>query len=51
MAERAGAVRTVELPASHAVMMSRPAEIVDVIVTAAEQRRDVRARSVSAGPR
>jgi pimeloyl-ACP methyl ester carboxylesterase len=51
MAERAGAVRTVELPASHVVMMSRPAEIVDVIVTAAEQRRDVRARAVSAGPR
>jgi pimeloyl-ACP methyl ester carboxylesterase len=35
MAERAGAVRTVELPASHVVMMSQPAEVTDVIVAAA----------------
>ncbi len=38
MAERAGAVRTVELPASHVVMMSWPAEVVDVIVAAAESQ-------------
>ena len=44
MAERAGAVRTLELPASHVVMMSRPTEVVDVIVEAAETRDDVRSR-------
>jgi pimeloyl-ACP methyl ester carboxylesterase len=38
MAERAGAVQTIELPASHVVMMSRPAEVVDVIVAAAQSR-------------
>jgi len=35
MAERAGAVRTVELRASHAVMVSNPAAVVQVIVEAA----------------
>ena len=48
MAERAGAVRTVELAGSHVVMMSRPADVVDVIVEAAQARRDVRAFAVSA---
>jgi pimeloyl-ACP methyl ester carboxylesterase len=48
MAERAGAVQTVELPASHVVMMSRPSEVVDVIVAAAETRKDVRPLVVSA---
>lgn len=35
MAERAGAVRTVELRASHVVMISKPAKVVQVIVEAA----------------
>jgi pimeloyl-ACP methyl ester carboxylesterase len=35
MAERAGAVRTVELRASHALMISKPAAVVDVIIEAA----------------
>jgi pimeloyl-ACP methyl ester carboxylesterase len=35
MAERAGAVGTVELRASHAVMISKPAAVVDVIIEAA----------------
>jgi pimeloyl-ACP methyl ester carboxylesterase len=35
MAERAGAVRTVELDASHVVMISQPAAVVRVIVEAA----------------
>jgi len=35
MAARAGAVRTLELPASHVVMMSKVDEVVDVIVEAA----------------
>jgi pimeloyl-ACP methyl ester carboxylesterase len=49
MAERAGAVQTVELPASHVVMMSRPSEVVDVIVAAAAQTgNDVRPLVVSA---
>jgi pimeloyl-ACP methyl ester carboxylesterase len=37
MAERAGAVRTVELDASHALMISQPGAVVDVIVEAARQ--------------
>jgi pimeloyl-ACP methyl ester carboxylesterase len=36
MAERAGAVQTVELSASHVVMMSQPDAVVDVIVEAAQ---------------
>jgi pimeloyl-ACP methyl ester carboxylesterase len=36
MAARAGAVRTIELPASHVVMMSRAQDVVDVIVEAAD---------------
>ena len=36
MAERADAVRTVELSASHVVMMSKPAAVVRVIVEAAQ---------------
>jgi pimeloyl-ACP methyl ester carboxylesterase len=51
MADRAGAVECVELPASHVVMMSRPAEVVDVIVAAVQARRDVRADAVGAGRR
>jgi pimeloyl-ACP methyl ester carboxylesterase len=35
MAQRAGAVRTVELRASHALMISKPAAVVDVIIEAA----------------
>jgi pimeloyl-ACP methyl ester carboxylesterase len=35
MAARAGAVRTVELPASHVVMMSKAHDVVDIIVEAA----------------
>jgi pimeloyl-ACP methyl ester carboxylesterase len=38
MAQRAGAVRTVELSASHVVMMSQPDAVVDVIVEAAQQQ-------------
>ncbi len=38
MAERAGAVSTVELTASHVVMMSQPEAVVDVIVEAAQQQ-------------
>jgi pimeloyl-ACP methyl ester carboxylesterase len=37
MAERAGAVETVELPASHVLMISRPAEVVDLIEAAAQR--------------
>jgi pimeloyl-ACP methyl ester carboxylesterase len=48
MADRAGAVQSVELPASHVVMMSRPTEVVDVIVTAAEVRHEVRPDPVGA---
>jgi pimeloyl-ACP methyl ester carboxylesterase len=47
MAERAGAVRTVELSASHVVMMSKPAEVVDVIVAAAATRRDAQAPAMA----
>jgi pimeloyl-ACP methyl ester carboxylesterase len=47
MAERAGAVRAVELPASHVVMMSNPSAVVDVIVEAAENRQSA-ARSEAA---
>jgi pimeloyl-ACP methyl ester carboxylesterase len=36
MAERAGTVRTVELRASHVVMMSKPGPVVGVIIEAAE---------------
>jgi pimeloyl-ACP methyl ester carboxylesterase len=36
MAERAGAVRTVEIRASHVVMMTHPAAVVRVIVDAAK---------------
>lgn len=36
MAERAGAVETVELPASHVLMISKPAELVDLIDAAAQ---------------
>jgi pimeloyl-ACP methyl ester carboxylesterase len=46
MAGRAGAVETVELPASHVLMMSRPEAVVDVIVAAAEGGRDVRSGAV-----
>jgi len=35
MAQRAGAVRTVEIRASHVVMMTHPAAVVRVIVEAA----------------
>jgi pimeloyl-ACP methyl ester carboxylesterase len=49
MADRAGAVQRVELPSSHVAMMSRPAEVVDVIVTAAVASRDVRPEAVGAG--
>jgi pimeloyl-ACP methyl ester carboxylesterase len=49
MAERAGAVRTVELPASHVLMISRPAELIDVIVVAAEAGADARTASVTSG--
>jgi pimeloyl-ACP methyl ester carboxylesterase len=38
MAQRAGAVRTVELRASHAVMISKPAAVVEVIVEAARHQ-------------
>jgi pimeloyl-ACP methyl ester carboxylesterase len=48
MAARAGAVRTVELPASHVVMTSRPGDVVDVIVAAAETRSETRAHAVTA---
>jgi pimeloyl-ACP methyl ester carboxylesterase len=51
MAERAGAVQTVELPASHVVMMSRPTEVVDVIVAAARARDEVRLDVVGAAGR
>jgi pimeloyl-ACP methyl ester carboxylesterase len=51
MADRAGTVQSVELPASHAVMMSRPTEVADVIVAAAEARHDVRPHAVGAGGR
>jgi len=36
MAQRAGAVRTVELQASHALMISQPAAVVDIIIDAAQ---------------
>ena len=38
MADRAGAVRTVELRASHVVMVSKPAAVASVIVEAAEHQ-------------
>ena len=38
MAERAGAVRTVELSASHALMISKPAAVVQVILEAARHQ-------------
>jgi pimeloyl-ACP methyl ester carboxylesterase len=47
MAERAGAVRTVELTGSHVVMMSHPADVVDVVDEAAQTRRDVRPLAAS----
>jgi pimeloyl-ACP methyl ester carboxylesterase len=37
MAQRAGAVDTVELPASHVLMTSRPAEVVDLIEAAVQR--------------
>jgi len=46
MAERAAAVRTVELAGSHVVMMARPADVVEVIVDAVETRHAVRAHAV-----
>jgi pimeloyl-ACP methyl ester carboxylesterase len=49
MAERAGAIRAVELPASHVVMTSWPSEVVDVIVEAAESRHHVRSHAVARG--
>lgn len=49
MAKRAGAVRAVELPASHVAMLSKPAEVVDVIVEAAEAGHDARHHTVGAG--
>jgi pimeloyl-ACP methyl ester carboxylesterase len=42
MAQRANAVETVELPASHVVMMSRPADVVEVILAAAQSRTEAR---------
>jgi pimeloyl-ACP methyl ester carboxylesterase len=51
MADRAGAVQTVELASSHVAMMSRPADVVDVIVAACEGRRDLRPDAVGAGRR
>jgi pimeloyl-ACP methyl ester carboxylesterase len=45
MAERARAVRTVELPASHVVMMTKPDELVDLIVAAADARTPAGASS------
>jgi pimeloyl-ACP methyl ester carboxylesterase len=41
MAGRAGALRTIELPASHVVMMSKAGDVVDVIVEAVEAVSDV----------
>jgi pimeloyl-ACP methyl ester carboxylesterase len=38
MAQRAGAVRTIEIDASHALMVSQPAAVVDLIVEAAREQ-------------